>query len=136
MGNQYQLGIKDHSFKGINLGFTATEAQYKNEILYDPASGLNSNYDGRTRHYSEEGEASIDLFNKRIEPFANMTFQQATFVKGEYSGKLIPYVPDHLANAGVTFKPLRGLSTSFTTHFVGKEFLISDQANTKPKLKR
>ena len=36
VGNQYQLGIKDQSFKDINLGFTATEVQYKNEIYDDP----------------------------------------------------------------------------------------------------
>ena len=140
-GNQYQLGIKDRSFKNINLGFTATEAQYKNEIFFDPnalsvGNGANVNYNGRTRHYSQEAEASVELFNRKIEPFANITFQQSEFVKGNYSGNTIPFVPDHLANAGVTFRPLERLSTSFTTHFVGKAFLDSDQANTEPKLKR
>jgi len=135
-GNQYQLGVKDQSFKDTHLGFTATEAQYKNEIYSDPITGLNQNYNGRTRHYSEEADASVDLFNKKIEPFVNITFQQSEFVKGQYSGNEIPLVPDHLANAGVTFKPLTGLSTSLTTHFVGKQFLDYDQLNTQPKLKR
>ena len=36
VGNQYQLGVKDHSFKDVNLGFTFTEVQYKNEIYDDP----------------------------------------------------------------------------------------------------
>ena len=136
VGNQYQLGVHDQSFKGLHLGSSFTVVQYKNEIFYDPATYLNSNYDGRTRHYSEEADAAIDLFNKKIEPFVNVTFQQSQFVKGEYSGSTIPYVPDHLANAGITFKPWERLSMSLTTHFVGKEFLISDQANTEPKLKR
>ncbi len=136
VGNQYQLGIKDQSFKDIHLGFTATEAQYKNEIFFDPATGFNTNYNGRTRHYSEEADAAVDLFNKKIEPFANITFQQAEFVKGEYSGNELPYVPPILANAGITFYPLAGLSTSFTTHFVGKEFEDGDDANAEPKLKR
>ena len=136
VGNQYQMGIKDNSFKDIHLGFTATEAQYKNEIFFDPATFLNSNYGGRTRHYSEEADASVDLLNRKIEPFVNITFQQALFVKGEYSGNQIPLVPDHLANAGITFNPFDRLSTSLTAHFIGKEFLISDQANTEPKLKR
>jgi len=136
VGNQYQLGIKDQSFKDIHLGATFTEAQYKNEIYYDPATNMNTNYDGRSRHYSEEADASTDLFNKKITTFANITFQQSEFVKGEYSGNTIPYVPDHLANAGITFRPLKDLSTSFTTHFVGKEFLDGDQANADAKLKR
>ena len=68
----------------------------------------NANYNGRTRHYSEEADASVDLFNKKIEPFANITFQQTEFIKGQYSGNQIPDVPDQLAHAGITFRPLEG----------------------------
>lgn len=136
VGNQYQLGIKDHSFKDINLGFTATEAQYKNEIYDDPNTSMSANYNGRTRHYSEELEASIELFNKKIEPFANVTFQQSRFIKGDFSGKQIPDVPDHLAHAGITYRPLERLSTTFTANFVGKRFGIGDDNNVFPKVKR
>ncbi len=135
VGNQYQLGVKDNSFKDINLGFTATEVQYKNEI-YDN-QGTNANYNARTRHYSEEGDISVELFNKKIEPFANITFQQASFVGGQYSGKDIPDVPDQLAHAGITYRPLDGLSTSMTTNFVGERFQEGDDANNLyPKVKR
>jgi iron complex outermembrane receptor protein len=135
VGNQYQLGIKDQSFKDVNLGFTATEAQYKNEIYDDPNLG-NTNYSGRTRHYSEEADASVDLFNKKVEPFVNITFQQTEFIKGPYSGNQIPDVPDHLAHAGITLRPLEGLSTSITANFEGKRFGIGDDANLFPKIKR
>jgi iron complex outermembrane receptor protein len=135
-GNQYQLGIKDHSFKDVNLGFTATEVQYKNEIFDDPNTGANTNYNGRTRHYMEEGDVSVELFNRKIEPFANITFQQTRFVSGDFSGKQIPDVPDHLAHAGITFRPLEGLSTTVSTNFVGKRFGIGDDANVFPKVKR
>jgi len=136
VGNQYQLGVKDQSFKDINLGFNVTTAQYKNEIYFDPATSLNTNYGGRTRHYSEEAEVSFYLFNKKIEPFVNVTFQQSYFVKGIYSGHDIPFVPGHLAHAGITYQPFERLSTSLTTNFVGKRFLDSDFTNTEPKLKR
>ena len=135
VGNQYQLGIKDQSFKGINLGATFSEVQYKNEIYDDPNLG-NTNYSGRTRHYSEEADISVELFNKKIEPFANITFQQTEFVKGQYSGKQIPDVPDHLAHAGITCRPLDRLSTTISTDFVGKRFGIGDDANLYPKVKR
>ncbi len=135
VGNQYQLGIKDKSFKDINLGATATEAQYKNEIYDDPSLG-NTNYGGRTRHYSEEADISVELLNRKIEPFANITFQQATFLKGQYSGSQIPDVPDQIAHAGMTYRPLEGLSTSITTNFVGKRYGIGDDANLYPKVKR
>ena len=112
MGNQYQLGIKDQSFKDIHLGFTATEVQYKNEIYDDPNLG-NANYNGRTRHYSEEADASIDLFNNKVEPFANITFQQTEFINGQYSGKQIPDVPDHLAHAGIIYRPLEAFKHNY-----------------------
>jgi iron complex outermembrane receptor protein len=139
-GNQYQLGIKDKSFKNVNLGLTATEVQYKNEIyddLIDPDAWYDfANYPGRTRHYSEEGDISVELFNKKIEPFANITFQQTEFMSGLYSGKQIPDVPDHLAHAGVTWRPLEGFSTSVTDNFVGKRYGIGDDENVYPKVKR
>ena len=134
-GNQYQVGIKDRSFNGVNLGFTMTEVQYKNEIYDDPFLG-NANYGGRTRHYSEEADASVELLNRKIEPYANITFQQTEFVKGQYSGKQIPDVPQELAHAGIIFRPLERLSTTVSADFVGKRFGIGDDANLFPKIKR
>jgi outer membrane receptor for ferrienterochelin and colicin len=140
VGNQYQLGIKDQSFKDINLGFTATEVQYKNEIYDDSIDPtvpyFNANYGGRTRHYSEEADIAVELFNRKIEPYANITFQQAEFISGQYSGSQIPDVPDQLAHAGITYRPLEGLSTTVSTDFVGEKFGIGDDANLYPKVKR
>jgi len=136
VGNQYQLGIKDQSFNGVHLGSTFTEVQYKNEIYDDPLTFSNGNYDGKTRHYSEEADASVDLLNQKIEPFVNVTFQQTEFIKGQFSGNHIPDVPDQLAHAGITFRPIDRLSTTFSTDFVGKRFTIGDDANIQPKVKR
>lgn len=136
VGNQYQLGIKDKSFKGIHLGSSFTEVQYRNEIYDDPATFSNANYDGKTRHYSEEADLAVALFNNKIEPFANITFQQTEFIKGQYAGNQIPDVPDHLAHAGITYRPLERLSTTIQTDFVGKRFGLGDDANLYPKVKR
>jgi len=135
-GNQYQLGIKDQSVKNVNLGATITEVQYKKEIYDDPVTYANANYDGKTRHYSEEADASVELFNNKIEPFANITFQQTEFIKGQFSGNQLPDVPNQIAHAGITFRSLEGLSTSVSTDFVGKRFGLGDEANIYPKVKR
>jgi iron complex outermembrane receptor protein len=135
VGNQYQVGIKDQSIKGLHLGATFTEADYRHEIYDDPNLG-NANYGGKTRHYTEEADISVDLFNNKIEPFANVTFQQAEFLKGLYSGSEIPDVPDQLAHAGITYLPLEGLSTTISTDFVGKQFGLGDDVNLYPKVKR
>jgi len=138
VGNQYQLGVRDHSFKDVNMGLTATEVQYKNEIYDDPNlnGGTDANYNGRTRHISEEGDVSVDLFNKRLRPFANITFQQTNFVSGDFSGKRVPDVPQQLAHAGITFMPLTGLSTTIQDDFVGNRYGLGDDANLFPQVKR
>jgi len=136
VGNQYQLGIKDQSFKDINLGASFTETQYKGEIYDDPATYSNTNYDGKTRHYSEEADASVELFNKKVEPFANITFQQTEFIKGTFSGDQIPDVPTEIAHAGINFRPLECFSTTLSTDFVGKRYGLGDDSNIYYKVKR
>jgi iron complex outermembrane receptor protein len=134
-GNQYQLGIRDNSFQNVHLGFTAAAVQYKNEIYDDPNLG-NTNYPARSRHYSQEADISVELFKGKVKPFANATFFQTEFIGGPFSGNQIPDVPDHLAHAGVAWRPLEGLSTTVSTDFVGKRFGIGDEANLFPKVKR
>jgi len=143
VGNQYQLGVKDQSLPNTHLGAAFSMAQYSHEIYFDPNlmgsdgfAGINTNYDRLTRHYTQEMDMAYDLFNGRLQPFANITFEQSEFVGGLYAGNKIPFVPDQIAHAGINYNPLQGLSTSMTVNFVGKRFSISDQTNTLPKLKR
>ena len=136
-GNEYKIGIKDQSFKDIKLGLNFTAAQYKDEIIVNSIGTLaNNNYNARTRHYSEEAEASVLLFNKKIEPFASITFQQANYRGGQFSGNEIPFVPNYLAHAGVTYHALERLNTTLSVDSVGKRFSMGDSTNTQPKLKR
>ncbi len=134
-GNEYHWGVKDNTLKNIRFSMDFYVAQYKNEIYLDPQTFFNTNYNGRTRHYGQEADLAVDLFNGKVEPFVNVTFEQASFVKGQYSGNEIPFVPNQMANAGVIWRPLKGLSTKLSVNEVGKSFAISDQTNTHPKLK-
>ncbi len=136
VGNQYEVGIKDNTFKDVKLGVNLFMAQNKNEFYLDPSSFLNSNYNGRTRHYGLESEASVMLFNGKLEPSINWTVQEANFRGGIYGGSEIPGVPDQLINAGLMYHPWERLSTGITMNFVGERFAISDVHNTQPKLKR
>ncbi len=135
IGNQYEVGIKDQSFKNVKWGLNFFIAQYKNEIYLDPVTFNNTNYNARTRHYGSEAEASVLLFDGKVEPFVNLTLQEANFRGGTYGGNKIPFVPDQTAHAGVTYRPFERLSTSLSSDYVGKRFAISDQTNTHPKLK-
>ena len=134
VGNHYEVGIKDHSFKNVQLGANLFSAQYKNEIYLDPLTTTNVNYNGRTRHYGIELESKVDLLDSKLSVFANWTLQEATFHGGLYSGNKIPFVPEHLANAGFMLHPWERLSLGMTMNYVGESFAISDPTNTQAKL--
>ncbi len=134
--NQYEVGIKDQTFKDVTLGVNLFMSHVKNEIYLDPNTFSNTNYNARTRHYGIESNASVSLFDGKLEPYVNWTIQEANFRGGTYGGNEIPFVPDQIINGGVTYRPVDRLSTNLTANFVGERFAISDQNNTQPKLKR
>ena len=116
---------------GLNFFF----AQNKNEIYLDPTTFNNTNYGARTRHYGIMPEASVSLFNNKLEPFANFTYQESRFRGGIYAGKNIPFVPHTMAYGGVTYRPIEKLSTTFSAGYTGARFAISDPSNSQLKLK-
>ncbi len=136
VGNQYEVGIKDRSIKNTKLGLNFFRAQYKHEIYLDPTSYANTNYNGKTLHYGLEAEASVLLLDDKVEFFVNWTLQEANFRGGTFGGSEIPAVPDQLINAGVTYRPFEGFSTSLTSNYVGQQFALTDEANLQPKTKR
>ncbi len=135
-GNHYEIGIKDHTIKDLELGANVFFVQYKNEIYLDPFAFLVGNYNARTRHYGVELEGALDLLDGKVKPFANFTVQEARFKGGSFAGNEIPGVPEQLANAGVTLRPFNQFSTTMSVNYTGEQFAISDQSNTSPKLKR
>lgn len=134
VGNHYEVGIKDNTVKDLHLGANVYTAHYKDEIYLDPNTFLNTNYNGRTRHYGLETEAKLDLLNDRLSLFANWTLQAAVYHTGRYSGGNIPFVPDHLVNAGFNVRPLEGLVMGITMNHTGKSYPISDYGNAQAKL--
>jgi iron complex outermembrane receptor protein len=135
-GNEYQWGIKDQTFKDVNMGLNFFFAQYKNEIYLDPNTFTNTNYGARTRHYGLTPEISASLFNHKIEPFANFTWQDSFFKGGIYGGKDIPFVAHDLIHTGVTYRPIAPLSTTLSMDYTGARFAISDPENSQNKIKR
>ncbi len=135
-GNHYEVGIKDNTIEDLNMGLNLFFIHMKNEIYLDPTTFNNTNYDGKSEHYGLEMQASYELIDGMIEPFANWTKQEARFKKGSYSKRDIPSVPDNLFNYGLIVRPVKGLTTSVMGTTVGERFAISDQANTQPKMKR
>jgi iron complex outermembrane receptor protein len=138
-GNNYELGIKDHSFDYLRLNADYYLMNIRNEILLDPytpenpVNDKNINYP-RTTHHGLEFDAKIDIFEKAT-PFVKYTYEKAFFVGGKYASKNIPLVPENKIVSGVDLTPVDGLDLSYTVNFLGSRFAANDMTNTASKIK-
>jgi iron complex outermembrane receptor protein len=138
----YEIGLRDNTFKPLSVAGNFFLADIKDEIFYDPRAGggmgANVNYKSPTRRYGFEMESSLKLFEKRwfnIAPFFNLTTQRVYFKGGDYSDKRVPLVPDFKYATGFVLAPVKGLTISTELNHLGHQFAINDQANNLPKLK-
>ncbi len=134
----YELGIRDNTFKPLEIAANIFLADIKDEIYVNPLTSANTNYASPTRRYGFELESSLKLFEKRwfnITPFFNLTTQKPYFKGGDYSGKRIPMVPDFKYAVGYALQPVKGLTISTELNHLGPQFAINDQENDLPKLK-
>jgi outer membrane receptor protein involved in Fe transport len=136
----YELGIRDNTFKPLNVAgnFFLSDIKHEIYVYTDPITIANSNYESPTRRYGLEMESSLKFFEKRwfnITPFFNLTAQKAYFKGGQYSGKTIPLVPSFKYATGYALQPVKGLTVSTELNHLGQQFPINDQRNNLPKLK-
>ncbi|MFH0731836.1 MAG: TonB-dependent receptor [Candidatus Omnitrophota bacterium] len=134
-GDNIEIGVKDATFKPFRINADYFWMKIKDEIYYDPATFTNSNYTPETIHRGFEVESALNLFNDILNPYVNLTLQEAYFKGGQYADNLIPLVPKVKVGAGILFIPYKGLEWSFSGSYVGSRFKVSDQNNIAPKLK-
>lgn len=134
----YELGVRDNTYKPLNLALNMFLTDIKDEIYYDPNTGNNQNYSSLTRRYGLEMESSLRLFEKKwynIKPFFNLTTQRPYFKGGDYANKEIPFVPSFKFATGFVLEPVEGLTFSTELNHLGPRFAISDQSNDQAKMK-
>lgn len=134
----YELGVRDHTFRPLEVGTNIFLTDIKDEIYYDPLTYLNSNYSSMTRRYGWELESALQLFEQHwynLKPFYNLTLQKPYFKGGEYANKNIPFVPGTKFATGFVLEPVKGLTISTELNHIGSRFAISDQRNNQAKLK-
>ena len=134
----YELGLRDNTFKPVEMAANIFLADIKDEIYVNPLTLANTNYDSMTRRYGFELESSLKLFEKHwynAKPFFNLTVQKPYFKGGVNSNKIIPLVPDFKYATGFVLEPVKGLTISTELNHIGKQFAINDQKNNLAKLK-
>ncbi len=134
----YELGIRDNTYKPLQVAMNVFLADIKDELYYDPLTFANSNYISPTRRYGFEMESSLKLFEKRwfnIKPFFNLTVQKPYFKGGDYANKIIPFVPEFKYATGFVAEPVKGFTVSAELNHLSSRFAISDPTNDAAKVK-
>ena len=134
----YELGVRDNTWKPLNVAMNVFLADIKDEIYYDPSTFANSNYASPTRRYGFEMESSLKFFEKRwfnIAPFFNLTTQKPYFKGGSYANKEIPFVPSFKYATGFVIEPIKGFTLSAELNHLSQQFAINDEDNSMAKMK-
>jgi len=128
----FDTGLR-HSFNQyLRIDLTLFNMDINNEIYYDPVTFKNDNYE-KTRHQGLNLQVDFRL-TKRITAFANWMYTRARFRSGTYDKKTIPMVPLNKASVGMNLGFWKNFKVIPIINFVGRRYMISDQANQAGKL--
>lgn len=134
-GNTWEIGIKEHNFRLLQVDAGIYLMNVENELFLDPtvtALGTNSNYD-KTGRKGVELTVRSEL-NDQVDMFLSYTYTNAYFVGGMFAGNAIPMVPRHKINWGILLKLFDWLEFNFYSEAVGPRYTINDTRNQMAKL--
>ncbi len=131
-GKHYELGVRHHFAKDLEGNLTLFRMDLKDELFYNPATFSNENYD-KTRHGGAEFELKSRI-NEYLNIFGNISYIKSKFVGGTYDNNDIPAVPRYKGSLGFGLDLPKNLKINLIGNYVGKQYFISDQANTLPKM--
>ncbi|MFH1622447.1 MAG: TonB-dependent receptor [Candidatus Omnitrophota bacterium] len=128
----FDCGIRHAFNKYLRTDLTFFNMDINNEIYFDPLVSKNDTYD-KTRHQGVNLQVDFKL-TQRITAFANWMYTRARFQDGTYDNKTIPMVPLNKASLGMNLGFWENFKVIPIVNFVGRRYLISDQANQAGKL--
>ena len=130
--NQTSFNIKYLLSQNYSSGLTLYNMDVKNEIVYNPATWSNENFES-TNHRGIELETflkPINFFNCNL----SYSYTIAKINEGMFKDSEIPLVPQNKTGLTMTFLPLNNLSLNLTTNYIGERRFGSDFSNSLQKL--
>ena len=131
--NDFEIGIKEHSSKYINIEANYHIMPVRHVIYYDSVTNQNTNY-SKTMHSGLEIDTDVMIFDC-IRAFLNYTLQQAYFVGGPYAGCTIPMVPRNQISTGFKYTFKDCFDVIYEINYVGPRRFANDLQNRQPQLK-
>lgn len=130
LADNYELGLRMRQLKYANLELTYFQTRIDDEILFNPFTFSNDNFD--TQRDGMELSLGGPIGSGRLAYYLNYMFVKARFSKGPFDNYRIPITPEHTLKTGLSWKPLKGLTTSFDWVIVSRQFRVNDFNNIMP----
>jgi len=136
-GNHYAAALR-YALENVWVELSLSRADLTNEIYYNPIGGAfgfgaNENYTDKTRHDVAMLAGHVDG-GKLLQFGGNVCYVNATFRGGFYNSKTIPAVAKLRAGADWRADWSEKFNSLVKLTYIGDSYLISDQANARPKL--
>lgn len=126
--NGYELGVRHKLMERLRAGVNLFEIDTDNEIFYDPITFQNSNLTGTTKREGIEVNFNFQAFDW-ASVYATYTYTHTEIEGGQFDGKKIPGVPNHLGSIGTTLQITKGFTFDVVGYYVGGRPFISDFNN-------
>ncbi len=131
-GKSYEIGGDYSPTAGLKMGLTLFQMDLKDEITWDNTLNRNVNLD-ETRHRGVEVSLSHTI-NGLLRCYGSYTYQEGEFQKGEFKGKVIPFVPNHHFSAGLDLSLPYDIEICPEILYVSRSYLGNDWNNSSEKL--
>lgn len=115
-----------HEGQGQTFSINYYYMYLPNEILYNPATWANENFE--TAHTGESIAGEL-FFSQDLSIRSSLMFDQATYLAGANKGKALPAVNSSRFFAGIQTQPLPSLHLNVGYHAFGPYYPINDVAN-------
>ena len=127
-----EWGTSLNPLKNLTVGLTLFRIDMENEISWNNATYRNENLD-ETRHQGVEATFSY-LWEKRLKIYGSYTYHEATYRAGQYDGKELPLVPNHVVKLGAEWYLPADFVLRPEIRLVSDAYLSGDNENTGDKL--
>jgi iron complex outermembrane receptor protein len=123
--DDYEVGLRHYFTNSAYAQANLFRVDTDNEIFFNPATYRNENLDGVSRRDGIEVSFQANPLNWLMLS-GSYTYMDATIRAGSFEGEDLPNVPRHKSTLGVVLSPVKTLTISVQSAYIGERPFISD----------
>lgn len=131
-GIAWEIGTAVRIGSEWDFSLTAFQSNMKREIVYNPTTFSNENYDDTKRRGFET--SLLWAFSDRAQVSMSYSFVDAEFDAGNFKGNSVPLAPRHNFSINSEWQLLDCMALLASLHAVGSQYHGSDFSNSQSEL--